>query len=103
MDLTRNTVAVFNQLLGEGNVRTRPSVMGAEDFGRYSQGGVPIFMYFLGTIPQNKWDAANKPGAPALPGMHTDGYYPAPEPSIRTGVRTECLAILNLLRPAAKP
>ena len=97
VELTRNTVGVFQQVLGEENVRTRPPVMGAEDFGRFSQGGVPIFMYFLGTIPQEKWDAAHKPAALPLPGMHTDSYFPAPEPSIRTGVRTECLAILNLV------
>jgi hippurate hydrolase len=98
VELTRNTVEVFKQVLGEANVRTRPPLMGAEDFGRYSQGGVPILMYFLGTIPQEKWGASQKPGAAPLPGMHTDRYFPAPEPSIRTGVRTECLAILNLMR-----
>jgi hippurate hydrolase len=96
--LTRNTLAVFQQVLGEANVRIRPPLMGAEDFGRFSQGGVPILMYFLGTVPQEKWEAAQKPGAAPLPGMHTDRYFPAPEPSIRTGVRTECLAILNLMR-----
>ena len=72
-------------------------MMGAEDFGRYSQGGVPTFIYFLGTIPLEKYDAATKPGGPVLPGLHTDAYAPVPEPSIRTGVRTECLGILNLL------
>jgi len=41
--------------------------------------------------------AAQKPGAPALPGMHTDGYAPVPEPSIRAGVRTMSLAAMNLM------
>jgi len=95
--LARKTGAVFKQAIGEANVKSRPPMMGAEDFGRYSQGGVPIFMYFLGSIPQEKYEAAQKPGGPALPGMHTDSYAPLPEPTIRTGVRTECLAILNLL------
>src|SRR5262249_20566045 len=95
--LTRRTVAVFREVLGEKNVRTRPPVMGAEDFGRFAQGGVPIFMYFLGTIPQDRYDAALKPGAKPLPGMHTDSYAPAPEPSIRAGVRTMSLAAMNLL------
>jgi len=95
--LARRTGEVFKQVLGEANVKARRPMMGAEDFGRLSQGGVPIFMYFLGTIPAEKYDAAQKPDAPPLPGMHTDAYAPIPEPSIRTGVRTECLAILNLL------
>ena len=96
--LARKTGDIFKQVLGEANVKSRPPMMGAEDFGRYSQNGtIPTFIYFLGTITQEKYDAALKPGGPLLPGMHTDGYAPIPEPSIRTGVRTECLAILNLL------
>ena len=101
--LTRRTVGVFKEVLGEGNVRSRPPLMGAEDFARYAQGKTPIFMYFLGTVPRELYDAAQKPGAVPLPGMHTDRYAPVPEPSIRAGVRTECLAVLNLLRPNPKP
>ncbi|HJZ55290.1 MAG TPA: amidohydrolase [Gemmataceae bacterium] len=95
--LTRRTTAVFREVLGAENVRDRRPVMGAEDFSRYSEGGVPIFMYFLGTIPQDRYDAAQMPGGPVLPGMHTDSYAPVPEPSIRTGVRTMSLAVMNLL------
>lgn len=95
--LARKTGDVFKQVLGEANVKPRQPMMGAEDFGRYSQGGVPTFIYFLGTIPKEKYEASLKPGGPVLPGMHTDSYAPVPEPSLRTGVRTECLAILNLL------
>lgn len=97
VNLARKTGAVFRQVLGNANVKDRRPIMGAEDFARYAQGGVPIFMYFLGTVSQEKYDTAQKPGAPPLPGMHTDAYAPLPEPSIRTGVRTECLAILNLV------
>ena len=89
--------AVFREVLGAENVRGRQPVMGAEDFGRYSAGDTPIFMYFLGTIPQDRYEASLKPGGPVLPGMHTDAYAPLPEPSIRTGVRTMSLAVMNLL------
>lgn len=95
--LVRKTVPLFKDLLGEKNVKTRAPVMGAEDFGRLSQGGVPIFMYFLGTVAPEKYEAAQKPDAAPLPGMHTDSYAPLPEPSIRIGVRTECLAVMNLV------
>ena len=54
-------------------------------------------MYFLGTMSKEKYDAAQKPGATPLPGMHTDSYAPVPEPSIRTGVRTMSLAAMNLM------
>src|SRR6185295_14650716 len=46
--LTRKTVGMFRQLLGEANVEERPPIMGGEDFSRYGREGVPVFMYFLG-------------------------------------------------------
>ena len=97
--LARKCGAVFREIVGEQNVRgNRKPMMGAEDFARYADGGkIPSLMYFLGTIPQEKYDAARKAGAPGLPGMHTDAYAPVPEPSIRTGVRTMSLAAMNLM------
>ncbi|MCE9563554.1 MAG: amidohydrolase [Planctomycetes bacterium] len=95
--LARKCAAVFRGVLGDENVRTRRPVMGAEDFGRFSEGKTPIFMYFLGTISKEKFDASEKPGGLPLPGMHTDAYAPLPEPSIRAGVRTMSLAAMNLM------
>jgi amidohydrolase len=96
--LARKCGAVFREVLGAENVQPRQPVMGAEDFGRFSEGKTPIFMYFLGTVSKEKYEAAQKPGATPLPGMHTDNYAPLPEPSIRTGVRTMSLAAMSLLR-----
>ena len=95
--LARKCGAVFREVLGKENVKPRQPVMGAEDFGRFSEGKTPIFMYFLGTVSKEKYDAAQKPGATPLPGMHTNNYAPLPEPSIRTGVRTMSLAAMNLM------
>jgi amidohydrolase len=95
--LARRCGALFREVLGAENVKPRQPVMGAEDFGRYSEGKTPIFMYFLGTVSREKYEAAQKPGATPLPGMHTDNYAPLPEPSIRTGVRTMSLAAMNLM------
>ena len=95
--LVKRTTTVLKSALGEKNVQTRPPLMGAEDFGRFSKGGVPIFMYFLGTVSQEKYDAAQKPGAAALPGMHTDAYYPEPAQAIRVGVRAMSLSVMDLL------
>jgi hippurate hydrolase len=95
--LTRRVVGLFREVLGEANVRERPPILGGEDFGRFSQSGAPIFMYFLGTISQEKFAAAQKIGAPSLPGMHSDSYAPVAEASLRVGVRTMSLAVLELL------
>ncbi|MDY3560055.1 amidohydrolase [Gemmata sp. JC673] len=98
IDLAKKCGGLFREILGAESVRgNRKPVMGAEDFSRYSEGKTPIFIYFIGTISQEKYDAAQKPEAPRLPGMHTDAYAPVPEPSIRTGVRTMSLAAMKLL------
>jgi hippurate hydrolase len=95
--LTRRTVSLFRDLLGAENVRERPPIMGGEDFSRYGRSGVPIFMYFLGTIAPERVAAAEREGGQPLPSMHSDLYYPLPEPSIKTGVLTMTMAVLNLV------
>lgn len=95
--LTRKTVAVLRELLGSDKVHERPVIMGGEDFGRYGKAGVPIFMYFLGTISPERVAESEKPNGKPLPSMHSDSYYPEIEPSIRTGVLTMSTAVLNLI------
>ena len=95
--LVKRTTTLLKGVLGDKNVQTRPPLMGAEDFGRFSKDGVPIFMFFLGSVSQEKYDASLKPGAPALPGMHTDAYYPEPDKAIRVGARAMSLSVIDLL------
>ncbi len=94
--LAKKTTALFRTLLGAEKVHEIGPVMGGEDFGRYGREGVPIFFYFLGTVPPERVAAAAK-GGPVLPSLHSDLYYPIPEPSIRTGVLTMTSAVLNLV------
>ena len=95
--LVKRTTTLLKGVLGDKNVQTRPPMMGAEDFGRFSKDGVPIFLFFLGSVSQEKYDASLKPGAPALPGMHTDAYYPEPDKAIRVGVKAMSLSVIDLL------
>ncbi len=95
--LVKRTTTLLKSVLGEKNIQTRPPLMGAEDFGRFSKDGVPIFMFFLGSVSQEKYDASLKSGAPALPGMHTDAYYPEPDKAIRVGARAMSLSVIDLL------
>lgn len=95
--LTKRIVASMRKAIGEANVLTKEPLMGAEDFGRYSQKDIPGFIYFLGTISKERYDEAQKEGGRPLPGMHTDSYAPVPEPSIRTGVRTMSMTVMDLL------
>jgi amidohydrolase len=95
--LTQKTVALFKEVLGADKVHERPPVMGGEDFGRYGREGIPIFLYFLGTLPPERVAEAEREGAKPLPSLHSDQYYPVPDPSIKTGVLTMSLAVLNLM------
>jgi len=95
--LTRKSTALFREILGAENVKERPPLMGGEDFSRYGREGIPIMMYFLGTIPDDRFAESERPGGKPLPSMHSDSYAPAPEPSVRTGVRTMSMAVLNQL------
>jgi hippurate hydrolase len=61
---------------------------------------VPIFLYFLGTSDPDQVAAAAREGR-VLPSMHSDRYAPVPEPSIKTGVFTMSLAVLNLMERGA--
>jgi hippurate hydrolase len=95
--LARKTTALFRELLGPDRVHQQGPVMGGEDFGRYGRAGVPIFFYFLGTVDPDQVAAAKQPGGKVLPSLHSDLYYPVPEPTIRTGVLTMSAAVLNLV------
>ena len=95
--LTNKTVAVFRQLLGDKNVIARQPIMGGEDFSRYGRAGVPIFLYFLGGFSPERVADSEKPNGRPLPGLHSDSFYPIPEPTIKTGVTTMSMAVLNLL------
>jgi hippurate hydrolase len=98
--LARKTVAVFREILGKDKVHEVPPTMGGEDFGRYGREGIPIFFYHLGTVAPERVAAAESGGEP-LPSLHSDKYYPVPQPSIRTGVLTMSTAVLNLMPKAA--
>jgi amidohydrolase len=95
--LTRRIVATFNEVLGAEKVIERPPVLGADDFALYGREGIPIFMYSLGTISPERVAQMEKGSAPPLPSLHSDLYYPVPEPSIKTGVLTMSMAVLSLL------
>jgi hippurate hydrolase len=94
--LTRRTVAALKTVFGEDKVLPRPPVMGAEDFSRYAQAGVPVCMFRIGTVEPERLEQAKQGGRP-LPSLHSDEYYPVPEPTIKTGVVAMSVAVLNLL------
>ncbi len=100
-ELAHRMIALLKDVVGPERVHERPPSMGGEDFSRFGLAGVPTFYYHLGSLAPERIDAARK-GGPALPAMHGPFYYPVPEPTIRTGVLTMALAVLELLNQPRK-
>ena len=96
--LVARVVPALAKALGEANVKPVEPVMGAEDFGLYGRGGVPTFMFRLGTIPPARIEQA-KAEKKALPSLHSPLYHPDPAPSVRTGIRAMTAAVFELLPP----
>jgi hippurate hydrolase len=94
--LAKRTSNVFRATLGADKVILQEPLLGGEDFSRYGLEGVPSFFFFLGTLPADRIDLMKKGKAPPI-SLHSDLYYPIPEPSIRTGVLSMSMAALDLL------
>ncbi|MEM6689655.1 MAG: amidohydrolase [Planctomycetota bacterium] len=90
--------SAFESELGKQNVgRSEPS-MGGEDFSQYGLAGVPICLYRLGTIDAKRLKRFERMELP-LPSLHSALYYPDPEKSLLTGVRTMAAGALELMPP----
>jgi len=95
-ELVGRLVPAFTEVLGSAQVKPAKPVMGAEDFGLFNEGNVPICMFWLGTISPERIEAASSKGE-TLPALHSAKYYPDPGPSIATGIRAMTAAVVRLL------
>lgn len=96
-ELTRETVALFRKVFGDDRVVERPMSMGGEDFSQFVRAGVKGFYFHLGCMPPERVLEAKRGGRP-LPPIHSDGFYPIPEPTIKTGVLAMTTAVMNIMR-----
>ena len=94
--LVDRVVPSLKKAVGEPNVTEVEPTMGAEDFGLFSTGGVPIFMFRLGTVPPDRMADARSKGE-TLPSLHSAVYKPDAPPSIETGIKAMTAAVVDLL------
>ena len=87
---------VFEKTLGKQYVEESEQVMGGEDFSQYGRAGVPILMYRLGTVEENRLERFTQFGQSA-PGLHSALYYPDFELSISAGIQTMSAGVIELL------
>lgn len=96
--LTERLASTFEKTLGANNVVKWPPIMGSEDFGRFSlDNQIPSSMFWLGAVDPVKVEASKKSGTP-LPSLHSSLFEPAPEPTLRTGVKAMTAAVLELMK-----
>jgi amidohydrolase len=95
-ELVSRVVPALVEALGQANVAPAKPVMGAEDFGLFSEGNVPICMFWLGTVHPDRIATATAKRQ-TMPPLHSSKYYPEPGPSIATGIRAMTAAVAKLL------
>ena len=99
--LVSRVVPILAKELGTSNVVEVEPVMGAEDFGLFGQGGVPTFMFRLGTIPGDRVASANAKGRRCRPTPLGLLLSDAPT-GLRVGVEAMTSAVVGLLPPGSE-
>lgn len=95
-DLVERVVPSFRRVLGDEKVVPCEPSMGGEDFSQYGLAGVPIFMFRLGSISEERLAEA-KAKSKMLPSLHSPLYYPDARDAISTGVTAMSAAVIDLL------
>lgn len=95
-ELAQKLVAVFKDVLGPDRVHERPMSMGGEDFSQFHRAGLRTFYWHLGTADPAAVIEAKKGGKP-LANTHSPYYAPVPDLTMRTGVLTMSMAVLELM------
>jgi amidohydrolase len=92
--LTSRLAKALERGLGKGNVIEVPPLMVSEDFGRFGlDRQIPICMMNLGAT-----DPAKVAAGVLVPGLHSSGFAPVPEPTIRTGIKAMTTMAMELLK-----
>jgi amidohydrolase len=90
--LVEQVMTAIRRELGAARAEDAPPVMGAEDFGAYAQGGVPICMFWLGSVAEDRLKELGRPLS-----LHSPIFYPDPRPTLVTGISALSAAALDLL------
>jgi hippurate hydrolase len=96
-ELTERVVAILKRRFGEANIQQGEPVMGGEDFGRFSQPGIPICMLRLGAVNQKRLDEFAARTQPPH-SLHSPLYYPDIEETLAVGVPAMSYIAMDLLK-----
>lgn len=92
--------SLFTARFGQERVRDIPATMAGEDFGRYliADPAIQSVIYWVGGVPQDKWDAAQANGGKGLPSLHSAKWAPDAQAVIGTAAEAMTAAVLDVLK-----
>jgi len=95
--LTARISTALIRELGEGQVKQAEREMIGEDFTEWHLAGVPSLTLRVGTVNREKFEAASTGGEP-LPSLHSAVFSPDAEPTIKSAIAAEVIALRELLK-----
>ena len=95
-DLAARLAPVFRLVVGAANVVESEMSMGGEDFSRYGKAGIPILMYRVGAVNEQRLARYSELGQQP-PSLHSSLFYPDVEEVLTTGVTSMSAAALEML------
>jgi len=95
--VTRRVAAAIARQIGAQNVAETKPAMVAEDFGEFGKAaGAPSVLLRVGAVEPAKYEAAMKSGA-VLPSLHSSGFAPDRERTIKMAATALTTSALELL------
>jgi amidohydrolase len=95
--VTRRVAAAVARQIGAENVAEAKPAMVAEDFGEFGKAaGAPSVLLRVGAVEPAKYEAATKSGA-VLPSLHSSGFAPDRERTIKMAATALTVSALELL------
>jgi hippurate hydrolase len=94
--LDARLAGALTRTLGQENVIDAEPQMVAEDFSELGRAGIPAVQLKVGAAEPKALTKARAEGR-TLPGLHSSGFAPDREPTIRTGVTVLTVSALELL------
>lgn len=98
-DYSAHVRQLFEEHFGAARVGTAAPIMAGEDFSRYRLADPTIksLMFWVGAVPQAKWDAAQKAGE-KVPGLHSPFWAPDADAVISTATEAMTVAAMDALK-----
>lgn len=92
--------AVWTDRFGDDRVVETRAVMGGEDFGRYwlADQSIQSLIFWVGGVPQAKWDASEGGKKTPLPSLHSAYWAPDAEAVVGTATEAMTAAALDILK-----